>query len=402
MKPAAWGSWVDKHLGPHVPLFASFGNSRADKRLGPWLEKRAVASGAECYGAAGVAMICWFSGVVLVSSGGEWHRGAGADEHGNTIAVGDWIGQQLDCLHARRAAACTKALKADGVPHYDAMEYCDSAAQLPRPWTFCSFHTPVVGAKQAAGATHAVKYAFDACRRAGAVVLGGHWHGYRRDYWHEHKGKAHVPHPQSIVDGSPDLRLYTLGRGTSMSIVNGLGGHSVGSKHMYTDFRQHPRTNMKAGAVVCQFDVTRDGRPTWAGGVRAVPAQAKGSGASAESPATATGTVAGTASADTGAALTPTPAAASSPQQPPMSVAIADALGLAAGPAPSSPVLPEISPIGLLDCSFVTANGEEVDTFVMREPVPPSTRDYWDRAHVQQFAEALQESEASQPGHDAS
>ena len=356
-----WGAWVDKHLGPHVPLFASFGNSRGDRRLAGWLEKRAVASGAECYGSPGVAMICWFNGVVIVSSGGEWHHGAGRDSHGNKVAVGDWIGTQLDCLHTRRAQACTSALKADGVPHYDAMEYCDSAAQLPRPWTLCSFHTPVVGAKNAAGETHAVKYAFDACRRAGAVVLGGHWHGYRRDYWHEHKGKAHVAHPLSIVDTAPHLKLYTLGRGASMSIVNGLGGHSVGSEHMYTDFRQHPRRNMKPGAVVCQFDATRDGLPAWAGGVRvSVSRRSAGDGGSREKPTAGQRASSAAADADEGV-----------------------------DGATSSPVLPDPDPVGLLDCSFVTANGEELDTFVMREPAPPSTRNYWDVAHVQQFVEAL-------------
>ena len=194
MSPAKWDRWIGDTLGRHTPLFASFGHSRHDPGLEGWLATSAVAAGAECFGRPGRAMICWHNGLLIVSSSEPWHA-AGSDAerrdvHGNEVLVGAWVARQLACVEHRRHGICVARMVASGIGEYDAGEYCTHKAPSPPPWVVCSWHSPMIG-KDAPANEPGLSAAFSACRRAGAIVAGGHTHAYRRDYWHEHDGETH-------------------------------------------------------------------------------------------------------------------------------------------------------------------------------------------------------------------
>lgn len=194
MSPAKWDRWIGDTLGRHTPLFASFGHSRHDPGLEGWLATSAVAAGAECFGRPGRATICWHNGLLIVSSSEPWHA-AGSDAerrdvHGNEVLVGAWVARQLECIQHRRHGICVARMVASGIGEYDAGEYCTHKAPSPPPWVVCSWHSPMIG-KDAPANEPGLSAAFSACRRAGAIVAGGHTHAYRRDYWHEHDGETH-------------------------------------------------------------------------------------------------------------------------------------------------------------------------------------------------------------------
>lgn len=223
MKAADWDRWyrntakrkqspdsTTEAAAPH--LLGTLGNMDSHSYAPDLLQKHAREAGATCYGLVGVAAVCMYHGIAIVSSGGDVAGQRSSSHHA-------WIEKQLACLRQ----------------------------QHPQPlWTVCLWHRPVRG-KSAAKVGSDLQLSLEACRRHGALVVSGHAHHYRRDVIGRGAAAAAAAHSGAA---SQEIALVP---GTALAIVSGLGGHSVQYDPVVVNGAALVGRHSNFGALLCEF-----------------------------------------------------------------------------------------------------------------------------------------------------
>jgi predicted phosphodiesterase len=215
--PAAFEKVIKENLGDKVPYFASIGNhdvkawdgEKGYARL--FTDKIRAFDNVYCDGEFGINSLCTFNGIDFLLSG----AGTKGTDH-ETFAL--------------------KHLK-----------------KHPSPWKFCSFHK-LQRKLQTGKKNDETGYGiYEACRKTGAIVIGGHSHTYSRTKLMDDFTT------QNVVDDESSDMLITPGK--SFSIVNGVGGRKA-STTLPELYEQSwfvtsigKGSGIKAAALVCKLQV---------------------------------------------------------------------------------------------------------------------------------------------------
>jgi predicted phosphodiesterase len=208
--PAAWDEQTTKILGADFPQIAVLGNHDMEKATE---YKSAIASRLAksalpitCNGTLGEQSTCQYKNIVIVSV-------------------------------------------TPGLVKNNAGSYINKAfASSTDTWKICSWHLnqrnfQVGNKKDEAGIE-----AYEACRKAGAMIVTGHEHSYSRTYLLDDVQKPHIASKSSNLALSPDRTFI---------VVSGIGGHSVRPQVLTAPWWASiysASQNATFGALFCTFN----------------------------------------------------------------------------------------------------------------------------------------------------